>query len=78
MSEKILKKGEVVSSQRDAHFEVDLEDIDHEEDDYMMCYISGNIRRNNIEILPGDIVEVEISPYDLSKGRIIKRIDKAT
>ena len=35
--------------------------------------ISGRMRQNNIKILMGDTVEVEFSPYDLSKGRIVRR-----
>ena len=34
------------------------------------CHISGNIRRNKIKIVIGDTVDVEFSPYDLTKGRI--------
>ena len=37
------------------------------------CYISGKLRMNFIKILPGDKVTLEMSPYDLSKGRIIWR-----
>jgi translation initiation factor IF-1 len=36
-------------------------------------YISGKMRQNNIKILLGDTVELEFSPYDLSKGRITRR-----
>ena len=36
-------------------------------------YISGRMRQNDIKILLGDTVEVEFSPYDLSKGRITRR-----
>ncbi|MEX0594788.1 MAG: translation initiation factor IF-1 [Patescibacteria group bacterium] len=37
-------------------------------------YVSGKIRRNRIKILPGDRVTVELSPYDLTKGRITRRL----
>jgi len=37
------------------------------------CHISGKIRKNMINILPGDTVDVEMSPYDLTKGRIVYR-----
>ncbi|MBI4948125.1 translation initiation factor IF-1 [Candidatus Berkelbacteria bacterium] len=37
-------------------------------------YVSGKIRKNRIKILPGDRVTVELSPYDLTKGRITKRL----
>ena len=36
----------------------------------ILCHISGKMRMNYIRILPGDRVKVEMSPYDLSKGRI--------
>jgi len=37
------------------------------------CHPSGKMRMNMINILPGDSVTVEMSPYDLTKGRIVKR-----
>jgi translation initiation factor IF-1 len=39
----------------------------------IICYPSGKMRMHNISILPGDAVTVEMSPYDLRKGRIVKR-----
>lgn len=39
----------------------------------IICHISGKIRMNYIRIMPGDKVKVEMSPYDLSKGRICFR-----
>lgn len=39
----------------------------------ILGHISGRMRQNEIRILLGDAVEVEFSPYDLSKGRIVKR-----
>ena len=39
----------------------------------VMAYISGKLRQNYIKILPGDKVTMELSPYDLSKGRITGR-----
>lgn len=41
----------------------------------ILAYISGKIRKNYIRILIGDHVAVEISPYDLNRGRIIYRLD---
>jgi len=40
----------------------------------VLGYISGKIRKHRIKILPGDRVTVEFSPYDLTKGRITKRL----
>ncbi len=39
----------------------------------ILAHISGKMRMNHIKILPGDKVRVEISPYDLTKGRIVYR-----
>lgn len=39
----------------------------------VLCHISGKMRMNYIRIMPGDTVQVEMSPYDLSKGRICFR-----
>lgn len=41
----------------------------------VLCTISGKIRKNYIRILAGDRVLIEMSPYDLTKGRIVRRID---
>ncbi len=60
--------GEVVEVLRNANFKVKLPNghiID--------AYISGKLRMNYIKILEGDKVTIELSPYDLSKGRIIWR-----
>lgn len=40
----------------------------------ILCHISGKLRLNFIKILPGDKVAVELSPYDLTKGRIVYRV----
>lgn len=42
-------------------------------DNLIVGYISGKMRQHDIKILLGDSVEVEFSPYDLSKGRIVRR-----
>ena len=39
----------------------------------ILAHLSGNMRKHYIRIVPGDIVKVELSPYDLTKGRIIYR-----
>ena len=43
----------------------------------LLAYLAGKMRRFYIRVLPGDKVIVEISPYDLTKGRIIKRVSEA-
>ncbi len=47
--------------------------IDNMEDREIICYLSGKMRKFTIKVILGDAVEVEISPYDLSKGRITRR-----
>ena len=61
-------EGTVVEKLPNAMFRVKLEN-NHE----VMAHISGKLRMNFIRILPGDKVTLEMSPYDLSKGRIIWR-----
>lgn len=60
--------GTVVDAQPNAIFKVKL-DNDFE----VLAHISGKIRMNYIRILPGDRVKVELSPYDLTRGRITWR-----
>ena len=66
--EKIQIEGEVLDALPNVMFRVKLEN-DHE----MVAHISGKMRMHYIRILPGDRVTVEISPYDLTKGRITYR-----
>lgn len=66
--DKLQLEGEVVDALPNAMFRVKLEN-DHE----LVAHISGKMRMHYIRILPGDRVTVEISPYDLSKGRITYR-----
>lgn len=70
--EVIEVQGVVLESLPNAMFRVKLIDEkypDHE----ILAHISGRMRINHIKILPGDNVTVEITPYDLNKGRIIYR-----
>ena len=66
--DKLQLEGEVLDAMPNAMFKVRLEN-DHE----VVAHISGKMRMHYIRILPGDRVTVEISPYDLSKGRITYR-----
>lgn len=65
----ITQDGVVIESLSNSMFKVELDISNHE----IICHISGKIRMNNIRIMPGDKVKVEMSPYDLSKGRIVYR-----
>ena len=49
--------------------EIEIGDKPHE----VLTYVSGKMRKYFIKILPGDIVTLEISPYDLTRGRIVYR-----
>ena len=61
----IALQGKVLETLPNAMFRVELEN-GHE----VLAHISGRLRMNYIRILPGDKVTVELSPYDLTKGRI--------
>jgi len=65
----IEEQGEVLELKPAVTFLVRL-DNGHE----ILCHLSGKMRMYKIKILPGDRVKVEISPYDLSKGRITYRL----
>ncbi len=65
----IEAEGEVLELKPAATFLVRLQN-EHE----ILCHLSGRMRINKIKILPGDKVKVEISPYDLNKGRIVYRL----
>ena len=65
--EKIEVEGLVKEALPNAMFRVE---ITGGQGKVVLCTISGKMRMNHIKILPGDKVRVEISPYDLTKGRI--------
>lgn len=62
-------KGEVIELMPAATFKVLLEN-GHE----ILAHLSGKMRMNKIRLLPGDKVKIEMSPYDLTKGRITYRL----
>lgn len=70
MSKDVIElEGVILESMPNAMFKVKLEN-DHE----ILAHISGKIRKNFIRILPGDKVKVEMTPYDLTRGRITFRL----
>jgi translation initiation factor IF-1 len=70
MSKDVLEmEGTILEALPNAMFRVKLEN-----DIEMLAHISGRIRKNFIRILPGDKVRVELSPYDLTRGRITYRM----
>ena len=66
--DKIQIEGEVIDALPNAMFRVKLEN-----DLEIVAHLSGKMRINYIRILPGDRVTLDISPYDLTKGRITYR-----
>ncbi len=64
----IEQDGTIVEALSNVMFKVELE-TGHQ----LIAHISGKMRMNYIKILPGDKVKLELSPYDLSKGRIVYR-----
>ena len=64
----IEQDGTIVEALSNAMFRVELQN-GHE----MIAHISGKMRMHYIKILPGDKVRIEMSPYDLTKGRIVFR-----
>ncbi|MBS5594354.1 MAG: translation initiation factor IF-1 [Clostridiales bacterium] len=69
MSKDVIEvQGTVLEALPNAMFQVELEN-----GHTVLAHISGKIRMNFIKILPGDRVTVELSPYDLSRGRITYR-----
>ena len=61
-------EGTVIEKLPNAMFQVELENCHR-----VLAHVSGKIRMNFIKILPGDRVTVELSPYDLTRGRITYR-----
>lgn len=70
MSKDVIEfEGTILEAMPNAMFRVELEN-GHE----ILAHISGKIRKNFIRILPGDKVKVEMTPYDLTRGRITYRL----
>ena len=65
---KVEVQGEIIEAFRGGMYRIAL-DNDHE----TLGYVSGKMRRYRIRINPGDRVTVELSPYDLTRGRIVYR-----
>ena len=66
--EAIQLLGTVIEEVRGA-FRVKINDMDHE----VLCRLAGKMRKFKIRVVPGDRVTVEISPYDMERGRIVFR-----
>lgn len=68
--EKIPKKGRVTDTLPNAEYRVMLEN-----DQEVIGHLSGTMKQHNINVMPGDEVVIELSPYDLSRGIIVERVD---
>lgn len=69
-SKEVIKlQGTVVEALPNTQFLVELENGHR-----IIAYISGKMRKHYIRLVPGDKVEVELTPYDLTKGRIVFRL----
>jgi translation initiation factor IF-1 len=66
--EKIVVSGKILESLPNAMFKLEVEGKH-----VVLAHMCGKMRMNYIRILPGDKVKVELSPYDLTRGRIIYR-----
>ena len=69
LKEVIKLTGKIVESLPNTQFRVELENGHN-----IIAHMSGRMRKNFIRLVPGDRVEVELTPYDLSKGRISFRL----
>ena len=67
--ELIETEGKIIEALPNAMFRVELEN-----GHVVLAHVSGKMRMNFIRILPGDKVKLELSPYDLSRGRITFRV----
>ena len=67
--EKVEFEGEVVEAFRNRMFRIQL-DNGHE----TLGYMAGRMKRYRIRVFPGDRVRIELSPYDLNRGRIVYRL----
>ena len=65
----IKMEGVITEVLRNTQYRVQLEQFEKP----VLAALSGRMRQNNIKVLAGDIVELELSPYDLTRGRITRR-----
>ena len=70
--ENLSFTGEVLEELGNSMFRVSIDNMDVPP---ILCTISGKIRKNFIKIVAGDKVKLEVSPYDLTRGRIVTRLN---
>ena len=66
--EEAIQLTGVVTEEVRGAFRVKLDDMDH----IVLCRLAGKMRKFRIRVVPGDHVQVEISPYDMDRGRIVR------
>lgn len=77
MAKQVIQvNGIVVECLPNTTFRVRLDDPAYPTNHVVLCHLSGKMRINFIRIIPGDAVTVELTPYDLNKGRIVFRHKK--
>jgi len=67
--EGIQVTGKVIEALPNAMFKVKIDDQDY----IVLAHLCGKMRKNFIRVIPGDKVDLEITPYDLTRGRILRR-----
>ena len=68
--EDVIKmEGVIVEVLRNTQYRVKMENFENP----ILASLNGRMRQNNIKVLEGDVVELEFSPYDLTRGRITRR-----
>lgn len=73
-SDAMELEGVVVESLR-GNFKIEIDNFNPDTPKhYVLAYLAGKLRKNTIKIIPGDRVKVEVSPYDLNRGRIVYRL----
>lgn len=65
--------GTITECLPNATFRVKINDANYPREHTVLCHLSGKMKINYIRIIPGDDVTVELTPYDLTKGRIVYR-----
>lgn len=68
--DKIIVTGQVIETLPNTTFKIKLDEGKHE----ILGFLSGKMRKHFIKVIRGDKVEIEMTPYDLTKGRITKRL----
>lgn len=69
-SELLELEGKVIEVLPNSTFKIQVEGVEHQ----LICYMGGRLKQNKIKVILGDAVRLEVSPYDLTKGRITYRL----